>query len=374
MPPKFAAPSHVLSQLLSKVSRPNSPCKAQVGLVLLPLAFLHLSFRLADGSGEGKATWTLAQKAHPYPKGDGSAMPSVANLHGEVCILLLLGNFFWENSCLKKLFLCRFFVICVRFCIGLDVRGSKQRQNPKGFFSSSNGCQNFALTCLVSRFFSPRWCDFLINKMVRKLRLFGGTKQCKCMVLVRDFPFIVPCFGLIIHHAPLSRGSMFWWKISVIGPRSFCRLAGRGAADKGPENLRATTLTKRGCWNTTKQWTQGNATPAGAVEKTGIRLGSMVVSAMHSDTNQNFQLKISKMQLKMNLSSEIKKKSVYLMKHYLWNHQIFALRFSNFSLTVLHQAVAVQEESAWDAEKVELQERLQHLQSRLVPDVWREIR
>lgn len=61
------------------------------------------------------------------------------------------------------------------------------------------------------------------------------------------------------------------------------------------------------------------------------------------------------------------------MKHYLWNHQIFALRFSNFSLTVLHQAVAVQEESAWDAEKVELQERLQHLQSRLVPDVWREI-
>lgn len=218
-----------------------------------------------------------------------------------------LAIFFWENSCLKKLFLCRFFVICVRFCIGLDVRGSKQRQNPKGFFSSSNGCQNFALTCLVSRFFSPRWCDFLINKMVRKLRLFGGTKQCKCMVLVRDFPFIVPCFGLIIHHAPLSRGSMFWWKISVIGPRSFCRLAGRGAADKGPENLRATTLTKRGCWNTTKQWTQGNATPAGAVEKTGIRLGSMVVSAMHSDTNQNFQLKISKMQLKMNLSSEIKK-------------------------------------------------------------------
>ena len=31
---------------------------------------------------------------------------------------------------------------------------------------------------------------------------------------------------------------------------------------------------------------------------------------MHSDTNQNFQLKISKMQLKMNLSSEIKKISL----------------------------------------------------------------
>lgn len=98
MRPKFAAHSHVLSQLLSRVSRPNSPCKAQVGLVLLPLAFLHFSFRLADGSGEGKATRTLAQKAHPYPTGDGSALPSVANLHGEVCILLLLGEFFWEKT------------------------------------------------------------------------------------------------------------------------------------------------------------------------------------------------------------------------------------------------------------------------------------
>ena len=59
------------------------------------------------------------------------------------------------------------------------------------------------------------------------------------------------------------------------------------------------------------------------------------------------------------------------------NHQIFALR-KVLDLRIshrlcLHQAVAVQEESAWDAEKVELQERLQHLQSRRVPDGSREI-
>ena len=67
--------------------------------MLLPLAFLHLSFRLTHGRGEGKATRTLAPAARPDPKGHGSAMPSVTNLHGEVCTLLLLGANF--DSCLN---------------------------------------------------------------------------------------------------------------------------------------------------------------------------------------------------------------------------------------------------------------------------------
>ena len=40
-----------------------------------------------------------------------------------------------------------------------------------------------------------------------KLPIFRGIKQCKCMVVLRDFPLIVPCLGWCHVMTPVEQGN-----------------------------------------------------------------------------------------------------------------------------------------------------------------------